>query len=319
MEHCGNLFAMDAKISFARRSLLLSSAALALVGTAHAAVQRRAIGKSGTQLPVIGIGTNRFRLDNRAVLGAVLRRMAELGGTVIDTAAGYGESEETIGAILQETGLRERVFLATKLTAPAPGSASPLTPQASFERSLQRLRTDHVDLLQVHNLQGTAEIMPLLAEWKSAGKIRYSGLTTSRAMQHAQLIAELETHPVDFIQVDYSIGNRAAADLVLPAAQARGIAVLVNLPLGGGRGENVIARAGTRPLPSFARRAGIASWAQFGLVYVISHPAVTCAIPGSTRVAHVEDNQAAAGLRPVNARFRKQMEQYWDAEIAGGT
>lgn len=277
---------------------------------------RKSIGARSEKLPVIGIGTNRFRLDKRDGLREVLQRMAELGGTVIDTAAAYGESEETIGSLLAELKSRDKFFLATKITAPAVGATNALSSVASFERSLSRLKTDRVDLLQVHNLQGTAELLPQLLDWRRAGKIRYLGLTTSRSVQHEQLIAEMNRYPIDFIQVDYSLSNRAAAEHVLPAATKKRVGVLVNLPLGGGRDENLVALAGDVPLPPWAQQLGISSWAQFGLAYVVSHPAVTCAIPGSTQVKHLEDNQRAARIPLLTAATRKQMEDFWDRGMA---
>lgn len=285
----------------------------------NAATVTKPVGTHAEHVAVIGLGTNRFRLDKREQIRQVLQRMAELGGQVIDTAPAYGESEETLGGVIAELGLRDKFFLATKLTAADAGAASALSPAASLERSLTRLRTERIDLLQVHNLQGTAQLMPELLEWRRAGRIRYIGLTTSRTAQHAQLLSEMDQYPVDFIQVDYSLGNRAAAEAILPAAAAKKIAVLVNLPLGGGRGANVVNLAGTRPLPAWAKKAGIETWSQFGLVYVTSHPAVTCAIPGTTQAQHLADNMMAARVPPLRAEMRKQMQEFWDREIDGGT
>jgi len=279
----------------------------------------RPVGAHAERLAVVGLGTNRFRLDKREQIRQVLQRMAELGGQVIDTAPAYGESEETLGSVIAELGLRDQFFLATKLTAPAAGVSNALSPAASLERSLARLRTDHIDLLQVHNLQGTQQLMPELLEWRRSGKVRYIGLTTSRTAQHAQLLSEMDQYPVDFIQVDYSLGNRAAAEAILPAAAAKKIAVLVNLPLGGGRGANVVSLAGTRPLPAWAQKAGIETWSQFGLVYVTSHPAVTCAIPGTTQAQHLAENLLAARVPSVSASMRRQMQEFWDREVNGGT
>lgn len=279
----------------------------------------RPIGAHAERLAIIGLGTNRFRLDKREQIRQVLQRMAELGGQVIDTAPAYGESEETLGSVIAELRSRDKFFLATKLTAGDSGAANTLSPAASLERSLTRLRTDHIDLLQVHNLQGTQQLMPELLEWRRSGRVRYIGLTTSRTAQHAQLLSEMDQYQVDFIQVDYSLGNRAAAEAILPAAAARKIAVLVNLPLGGGRGANVVGLAGTRPLPAWAQEAGIETWSQFGLVYVTSHPAVTCAIPGTTQAKHLADNLLAARVPPVSAALRQQMQEFWDREVIGGS
>jgi aryl-alcohol dehydrogenase-like predicted oxidoreductase len=310
-----------------RRLLQAGAAALAIAALrpsrAWAANNKglvtRPVGAHAERLAVVGLGTNRFRLDKREQIRQVLQRMAELGGQVIDTAPAYGESEETLGRVIAELGLRDKFFLATKLTAGDAGAANALGPAASLERSLARLRTDRIDLLQVHNLQGTAQLMPALLEWRRSGKIRYIGLTTSRTAQHAQLLSEMDQYPVDFIQVDYSLGNRAAAEAILPAAAAKKIAVLVNLPLGGGRGANVVSLAGTRPLPAWAQKAGIETWSQFGLVFVTSHPAVTCAIPGTTQAQHLAENLLAARVPLVSASMRQQMQEFWDREVIGGT
>jgi aryl-alcohol dehydrogenase-like predicted oxidoreductase len=267
----------------------------------------KAIPVSGEKLPVIGIGTDAFRTGDNEALRAELKRMSELGGSVIDTAAAYGDSEAIIGAALADLGIRSRMFLATKLTAGGlfgPGG------QASLERSLQRLKTERIDLLQVHNLNGVDELLPLLQQWKKAGKIRYYGITTSRVEQQSEMLEYMRKYPLDFIQVDYSIGDRAAANEVLPLALERRIAVLVNLPFGR---ASLLAQAASRPLPPWAGELDIGSWGQFLLKYVVSHPAVTCAIPGSTKVKHLEDNQAAGRGRLPDAAMRQRMEAYWDA------
>jgi len=181
-------------------------------------------------------------------------------------------------------------FLATKLTAGA-GFGADGSGEASFRRSLERLKTQRIDLLQVHNLDGVDSLMPMLREWKQAGKIRFIGVTTSRVSQHGELVEAMRKYPLDFIQVDYSIANRDAATTVFPTALARRVAVLVNLPLAR---ASLIGQAGQRSLPEWAGTIDVSSWGQYFLKYAISHPAVTCAIPGSTKLAHLEDNQMAA-------------------------
>jgi aryl-alcohol dehydrogenase-like predicted oxidoreductase len=269
----------------------------------------KAIPSTGEKLPAIGLGTDKFELEERAAIQAEIQRMQQLGGTLIDTAAAYGDAETLIGEAL--AGSRERMFIATKLTASGRGFRSDgLGGPASFERSLMRLRTSKIDLLQIHNLDGVEALLPQLAEWKQSGKIRYIGITTSRVAQHEQMIGYLRKYPLDFVQVDYSIDNRDAAQTLLPLAQDRHVAVLANVPFGFG---NVLRRAQSRKLPAWAADIDVTSWAQFLLKYVISHPAVTCAIPGSTQVAHLEDNQAAARGRLPDAALRRKMEQLWDA------
>jgi aryl-alcohol dehydrogenase-like predicted oxidoreductase len=265
----------------------------------------RAIPSTGERLPAIGIGTDSFSESARDAIRAELGQMSELGATVIDTAASYGDSEALIGDALAHLGTRDRMFIATKLV----GSGFGVTGAESLARSLERLKTPHVDLLQVHNLNGVATLLPSMRQWKQEKKIRYIGVTTSRGSQHADMVATMRADPLDFIQVDYSIANRDAAQTILPLAVERKIAVLVNLPFGR---SSLFREAAGRPLPPWAADIDVASWAQFFLKYVISHPAVTCAIPGSTQLSHLIDNQAAGRGRLPDDSMRRRMEAYWD-------
>jgi aryl-alcohol dehydrogenase-like predicted oxidoreductase len=279
-----------------------------LQASSDAKLQSKAIGTTTERIPVIGLGTDSFNGSNYAALRDEIKRMIELGGTVIDTAAAYGDSEALIGRALAELKLRGQVFLATKLTAGVGYDGDPVVGKASFERSLMRLQTSHVDLLQVHNLNGVEALLPTLQQWKQAGKIRYLGITTSRVAQHAEMAKFLGNFPLDFVQFDYSIGERDAEAVLLPLALEHKIAVLANLPFGH---ASLLRQAGQYPLPPFAAELGITSWAQFLLKYVASHPAVTCVIPGSTQRAHLEDNQQAGRGPLPDAEQRKGMEAYW--------
>jgi aryl-alcohol dehydrogenase-like predicted oxidoreductase len=153
-------------------------------------------------------------------------------------------------------------------------------------------------------------LIPPLQQWKNAGRIRYFGVTTSRGSQHAELVEVMRKQPLDFIQVDYSIANREAAEVIFPLALERKVAVLVNLPFGRSK---LFEEAAKRQLPPWAADIDVSSWAQYFLKYVISHPAVTCAIPGSTKLSHLIDNQAAGRGRLPDAAMRRRMEQFWDA------
>src|ERR1700733_6837065 len=287
---------------------LLSKSVLGASGPALPLIAK-AIPASGEKLPAIGLGTDKFELNEREPILAEIQRLQQLGGTVIDTAAAYGDSETLIGEAL--AGSRDRMFLATKLTESGSGfRGGGVGGQASFERSLMRLRMTKIDLLQVHNLDGVEALLPLMQQWKQAGKIRYIGITTSRVAQHEQMIGYLRKYPLDFVQLDYSLDNRDAAKTVLPLAQDRHVAVLANVPFGFG---NLLRRAQSRKLPAWAADIDVTSWGQFLLKYVISHPAVTCAIPGSTQVAHLTDNQGAARGRLPDEAMRRRMEQYWDS------
>jgi aryl-alcohol dehydrogenase-like predicted oxidoreductase len=265
----------------------------------------KAIPSSGEHVPAIGIGTDSFNESAREEIRAELARMNELGATLIDTAAAYGDSEALIGTALVNLGTRDRMFIATKLV----GSGFGVTGAESLARSLERLKTTHVDLLQVHNLNGVATLLPTMQQWKKEKKIRYIGVTTSRVSQHADMIATMRAQALDFIQVDYSIANREAAQTILPLALERKLAVLVNLPFGR---SSLFREAAARPLPPWAADIDVASWAQYFLKYVISHPAVTCAIPGSTQLSHLIDNQAAGRGRLPDGSMRRSMEAYWD-------
>jgi len=269
----------------------------------------KVIPSSGERIPAVGLGTDALREGVRDEIRAEIKRMSELGGKVIDTAAAYGDSEALIGDALAAEGLRERIFLATKLVADGAGERGGASGAESFARSLERLKTSRVELLQVHNLRGVAALIPLMQQWKQAGKIGYIGVTTSRGSQHSEMLEAMRSYPLDFIQVDYSIANRDAAEAILPLALERRIAVLVNLPFGR---SSLFREAAGRALPDWAADIDVKSWAQFFLKYVISHPAVTCAIPGSTQVGHLEDNQAAAHGRLADAAMRRRMEEYWD-------
>jgi aryl-alcohol dehydrogenase-like predicted oxidoreductase len=277
-----------------------------------AALITKAIPSSGQRLPVIGIGTNVFSEARREELRAVLKRMVELGGSVIDTAPAYGESEQLIGELLAELGIRDRMFLATKLTSGPQESQAREYGRASLARSLERLKTDHLDLLQVHSLQGVEQLWAQLLEWKQAKKIRYIGMTTSEASDHPRMVELMRKYAVDFVQVDYSIANRDAATSVFPLALERRIAVIANVPFGGRSGAN-LTQSQNRALPPFAAEFGATDWPQLLLKYVVSHPAVTCTIAGSTKLEHLEDNQAAGrGVLP-DAAGRRRIEQYWDS------
>jgi diketogulonate reductase-like aldo/keto reductase len=269
----------------------------------------KAIPSTGERIAAIGIGTDSFRDKLREEIRVELKRMSELGSSVIDTAAAYGDSEALIGQALDSLGTRDKMFVATKLVGSESNGRTGATGADSFERSLERLKTRRVDLLQVHNLIGVAGLIPLMQEWKKADRIRYLGVTTSSVSQHAQIIDVMRNYPLDFIQVDYSIANRDAAEAILPLALERKLAVLANLPFGH---SSLFRQVTDRELPGWAADIDVATWGQYFLKYVISHPAVTCAIPGSTKQSHLVDNQGAGRGRLPDAAMRRKMEEYWD-------
>ena len=289
---------------------LLTPAAFGAEKTAP--IITKAIPSSGEQLPVVGVGTNAYGVTAAEELTArreVLERLPQLGGKVVDTAPAYGLSEGVIGELVSQIKNRPQLFLATKVTAQNGDVAAA---KAMLEESFKRLRTDKIDLIQVHSLRGTDDVIPVLLEMKSAGRIRYVGVTTSSDGQHGDLMAAMRKHKLDFIQVNYSLGDRESAAEVLPLAQERGTAVLLNIPFGGRRGTSLFSKVGERPVPSWAAEFGAASWAQFFLKYAVAHPAVTCAIPGMTKLKHVEDNLGAARGTLPDAAMRRRMETFWD-------
>ncbi|MEO6186835.1 MAG: aldo/keto reductase, partial [Steroidobacteraceae bacterium] len=203
----------------------------------------------------------------------------------------------------------DKFFLATK--TPLGGDIS--GGKAVLDDSFRRLQVSRIDLLQIHNVYGIAELLPHFHEYKTAGKVRYIGITTSVDNQYDQLIDTVNRNKFDFLQVDYSVGNRSAAEKVLPLAQEKGMGVFINVPFGG-RGRSFFPRVAGKPVPEWAAQEFDATtWAQFFLKYIISHPAVTATIPGTTTLAFLEDNQQGGRGRLPNAAQRKKMEEYWDA------
>jgi aryl-alcohol dehydrogenase-like predicted oxidoreductase len=283
----------------------------------HAPLITRTVPATGVALPVVGIGTNRFRSGDPAYVARLrdtLLAFARLGGKVVDTAPAYGDSERVIGDILGETqdmpdGLRLRLFIATKLDRDGEAAG-----RQRLADSFRALRTRRLDLVQLHNLRGADTVLPLLREQQAAGHIRHIGITSSSDRQYTEMEAIMRRERLDFIQVDYAVGNRGAAERLLPLAAERGMAVLINLPFGRGAQFRAV---GDRPLPDWAADIDCSSWAQVFLKYVLSHPAVTCAIPGSTRPVHVEDNLGAARGRLPDASMRQTIARYFDA-IADG-
>ena len=306
-----------------RRAAIKSSAAAALglaVANLPLAAQStlplitKAIPSSGERLPVIGLGTNAYSVntaEQMAPLREVLDRMGQLGGSVIDTARAYGRAESVIGELLQGLGTRKQFFIATK--TPIGGDFS--NPQAVLDASFNALRTDVIDLMQIHMMAGLDQLMPVFEKAKAAKRIRYIGISTSSDNQYDQLLAAMKKYPLDFVQVDYSIDNRNAAESVLAAAQERKVGVLINVPFGGrGRGAaNTFARVKGRELPDWSKEFDATSWAHVFLKYIVSHPAVTATIPGTTQRRNLEDNQGAGRGRLPDAAMRRRIEQHWDS------
>ncbi|MGW8269249.1 MAG: aldo/keto reductase, partial [Burkholderiales bacterium] len=217
----------------------------------------------------------------------------------------YGSSEVVLGQLIACLGIRKQLFLATKVYASGRESGA-----EEMHDSFKRLQTDRIDLIQVHNLSDTATQLATMREGKRTGRYRYIGVTTSRDGQYEEMEAVLKGETLDFVQVDYSIDNRTAAERILPLALERRVAVLVNLPFGRAR---LFSSVRGKPLPAWASEFDCTSWAQFFLKYVVGHPAVTVAIPGTRRPEHVLDNLGAARGRLPDQAQRRKMEQFFEA------
>ena len=271
---------------------------------------KKPIPSSGEEIPVVGIGTSR-RYDvgtsaaERAPLKETLQIFSDAGGTVVDTAPSYGNAETVVGELVAELGIRDRLFIATKVR-----QEGKETGEAEIERSFERLRTDRFELLQVHNVRDVDTQLGTLRAMKDAGSIRYVGITTSSRRQYQQFEQVMQQEELDFIQVNYSLASRGAADRILPLARDRGMAVLVNLPFGRGR---LFEAVGDRPLPEWAADFDAASWGQFFLKYIVGHPAVTCAIPGTAKPHYATDNISAAMGRLPDEATRRRMEDFYDS------
>jgi len=244
----------------------------------------RAIPSTGELLPIVGLGSSATfaqvaRDEDFAAIRGVLQALVDGGGTVFDTAPGYGASEQVAGQVARDLGLHDRLFWATKLNvAGRGGSADPAAARAQLENSFTRIGKSPIDLIQVHNVGDPPTQLGLLREFKEEGRIRYMGITTTFANQYDDLISVMRNEPLDFVGTDYAVDNRFAEETILPLAADRGIAVLVYAPFGRTR---LWARVGDRPVPEWAAEFDAHSWAQFFLKFVASHPAVTAITPSA--------------------------------------
>ena len=274
---------------------------------------KKAIPASGEMITAIGIGTNRYGVgdseEDRAPLRDTMARFVELGGQVMDTAAVYGSSEQVIGDLSRELGIRDELFIVTKTDI-----RGQIQGEEGLQMAFDKLQTDMIDGFLVHNFANTASELAVMREWQQEGRIRYIGASTSSDNQHEQMIDLLDNEPVEMIEVNYSLGDRESANRVLPLAQDKGVGVIVNVPFGGSfGGSSLFSAVEGMELPAFAADFGAESWGQFFLKYIISHPAVTVAIPGTRQVRHVDDNVGASMGRLPDAAERRRMEEWFDA------
>lgn len=285
-----------------RRAFLAAGAALATTGAAVRTDDVRVIPSSGTTLPVIGLGSwITFNVgDARDALrrsAAVIGAFVEEGGGMIDSSPMYGSSQDTIGDALTGLGRPKGVFHADKVWTPFQGSGPEQIVGSAGKWGIERF-----DLLQVHNLRNWRGHLDTLFAMKSEGSLTYVGVTTSHGRRHELLEEVMRDHPIDFVQLTYNPVDRAAEARLLPLARERGIAVIVNRPFQGGA---LPARlAGRRP-PAIAAEIGAETWAQLALSFIVSHPAVTVAIPATTQVDHMRENKAAGRLPMIDAKMRE--------------
>lgn len=283
----------------------------ALLAQSGPLIQKK-IPASGETIPIIGLGTARRYEDvkseaEKAPLRETFAKFKELGLKVIDSSSSYGTAEAVVGELVEGLKIRDALFLATKVSLrKAVGREAGL---AIIEQSFKRFRASRIDLIAVHNLLDTQTQLATLRELKQAGRIRYVGVTTSFDNQYGDFEQMMKKETLDFVQVDYALDNRDAADRLIPLAADRGMGVMINLPFGRGRLFNAVQN---KKLPEWAGEFDCASWAQFFLKYIVSHPAVTCAVPGMAKAEYVVDNVGAARGRLPDAAMRRRMEQFID-------
>ncbi len=300
-----------------RRSLLKTLGGLgawAVMGKPTAEGQmadilKNPIPHSGEMLPVVGLGTARtFDVKPERAIGSplqeVMRLFVERGGGLVDSSPMYGEAERVVGALAAELGIQKSLFLATKVWTRGKQAGI-----RQMEESMRRMRSERIDLIQVHNLSDWRTQLDTLKEWKKSGQIRYLGVTHYALSAFDEIGDIIKNEGLDFIEIPYSIDNRRAEERLLPVAADHGTAVIAHTPYGRGRLFRMVKG---RPLPAWAGGGDfdIRSWGQFFLKYLISHPACTCAIPATTKPKHLVDNMGAAYGRLPDAKTRRRMAEY---------
>jgi aryl-alcohol dehydrogenase-like predicted oxidoreductase len=282
------------------------NAASAQVKSDSSTLLMRAIPSTGEKVPMIGLGTwQAFDVDltpeYRRQLGDVLSLFVKLDGCLVDSSPMYGRAEEVIGDLSYSLGLRDKFFLATKVWTR--GKQAGID---SMERSFARFQTKRIDLMQVHNLVDVQTQLATMRDWKAQGRFRYIGITHYNAEAFPAVEKTLRSEKLDFLQINYSLMEREAEQRILPLAQDRQVAVIVNRPFGGG---DLFSRVHAKPLPDWTAEFDCQSWAQFFLKWIIAHPAVTCAIPATNKASHLEDNLKAGAGRLPDTKTRERMAQ----------
>ena len=292
-----------------------------LASLARQEVIARAIPATGEMVPVLGLGSAATfsrvaRSEDVSAIRAVLQTFVDNGGTVFDTAPGYGASEQVAGDVANELGFRDRIFWATKVNVAGRGgtSADPAAARAQIQRSFDRFQLPVIDLIQVHNLGDPPTQLGILEEEKAAGRVRYIGITSTSERRYPDLAAVMRNEPIDFIGVDYAVDNRASAEEILPLAQELNIGVLVYAPFGRTRLWN---RVSGREVPEWAGEFDAHSWAQFFLKFVVAHPAVTVVTPATSRAEHMVDNMGGGiGRLPDESQLERMVQLVEDLPSA---
>ena len=312
-----------------RRALLKNTAA---AGTAMALLPRllqaqssaqiitRTIPSSGEELPMVGLGSSATfssmaRTPDTTALREVLRTLIDNGGMVFDTAPGYGggSAEQVAGEFIQELGLQEQVFWATKVNVQRRRSTAPADPAAAMaqiERSFEIIGKPVIDLIQVHNLGDVPTQLAILKDLKAEGRVRYIGVTWTGARRFPELAQIVRDEPIDFIGIDYAVDNRGAADTLMPLAQDNGVAVMIYLPFGRSR---LWSRVAGQTLPEWSQEIDASTWAQFFLKYIAANPAVTVITPSTSKPANMMDNLGGAMGRLPDAAMLRRMEEHVDS------
>lgn len=266
----------------------------------------RTIAASGETIPAVGMGTWRtFSMRQQASSLAVLTRFVELGGKVIDSSPMYGDAETAIGALAGQIDALQKLFVASKVWTNGLKAG-----QAQIRRSVERLGKTPLDLMQVHNLVDWRTQLNTLRAMKDRGEVRYIGITHYVTSAHEQMARIVETQPIDFIQVNYNIATPAAEQRLLPLAADRGVSVIINRPYAEG---SLFSRVRNATLPAWAAEFDCTSFGQFFLKFILSNPAVTCVIPATTKVHHLEDNMGAGAGRLPDTATRQRMRDWFDA------
>ena len=291
-----------------RRALLAFAAAAAALRPALAQerIMTRKIPSTGEELPAIGLGTwQTFDVGADSAARAPLRDVLKLlKGNVVDSSPMYGTSETVAGDLIAETGTRDKLFMATKVWTSGRDAGI-----RQMETSFKRLRVERMDLMQVHNLVDVDTHTKTLQDWKAKKRIRYTGITHYTSSAYAEVERQMKKAQYDFLQINYSLGERESEKRILPLAAERNMAVIINRPFAEGA---LFRRTKGKPLPPWAAELGIESWAQYFLKWIVSHPAVTCAIPGTGNPKHMADNLGAGRGPQPDAAGRKRMTDYFD-------